>query len=49
MDKQEALDKLRKAKAEGLANSCNIKVGIRELNIAISALKQLIEIENNTN
>lgn len=34
----EAIDRLREAKRDALANSCNIKIGRRELEIALKAL-----------
>ena len=40
MDYIEAREKLREAKREALANSCNIKVGRRELEVAIEALSK---------
>ena len=40
MDYIEAKEKLREAKREALANSCNIKVGRRELEIALDALSR---------
>ena len=45
MDFKEAYDKLRKAKREALANSCNIKVGRLELNKALEALYDKIKEE----
>lgn len=41
MDYTEAREKLREAKREALANSCNIKVGRRELEVALEALDVL--------
>ena len=35
----ETIDKLREAKREALANSCNIKIGRRELEVALKALE----------
>lgn len=43
MNYTEAIDKLREAKREAIANSCNIKIGRRELEVALKAL----EIMNN--
>ena len=40
MDYIEAREKLREAKREALANRCNIKVGRRELEVAIEALSK---------
>lgn len=40
MDYIEAKEKLREAKREALANSCNIKVGRRELEVALDALSR---------
>ena len=34
----EVIDRLREAKRDALANSCNIKIGRRELEIALKAL-----------
>ena len=36
----EAREKLREAKRDALANSCNIKVGRRELEVALDALSK---------
>lgn len=49
MEFKEAYDKLRKAKREALANSCNIKVGRRELNKALEALEDKIKREAEIN
>ena len=40
MNYTEAREKLREAKREALANSCNIKVGRRELEVALDALSK---------
>ena len=40
MDYIEAREKLREAKRTALANSCNIKVGRRELEVALDALSR---------
>ena len=40
MDYIEAREKLKEAKREALANSCNIKVGRRELEVALDALSR---------
>lgn len=40
MDYIEAKEKFREAKREALANSCNIKVGRRELEVALEALSR---------
>ena len=40
MDYIEAKEKLREAKLQALANSCNIKVGRRELEVALDALSK---------
>ena len=40
MNYKEAREKLREAKREALANSCNIKVGRRELEVALDALSK---------
>ncbi len=40
MNYTEARDKLREAKCEAIANSSNIKVGRRELEVAIEALSK---------
>jgi len=45
MQKQKALERLRKAKVEALANSTNIRVGRLELNEAIKALQVVINLE----
>lgn len=39
MNYTEAIYKLREAKREALANSCNIKIGRRELEVALKALE----------
>ena len=39
MNYTEAIDKLREAKREAVANSCNIKIGRRELEVALKALE----------
>lgn len=39
MNYTEAIDKLREAKREAIANSCNIKIGRRELEVALKALE----------
>lgn len=39
MNYTEAIDKLREAKREALANSCNIKISRRELEVALKALE----------
>lgn len=39
MNYTEAIDKLKEAKREALANSCNIKIGRRELEVALKALE----------
>lgn len=49
MEFKEAYDKLRKAKREALANSCNIKVGRRELNKALEVLEDKIKREAEIN
>ena len=46
MNKQKALEKLKKSKREGLANSSEIKVGRLELNEAMKALRTIIALEN---
>ena len=40
MDYVEAIEKVREEKREALANSCNIKVGRRELEVALDALSR---------
>ena len=40
MDYIEAREKLREVKRTALANSCNIKVGRRELEVALDALSR---------
>ena len=40
MNYTEAREKLREAKREALSNSCNIKVGRRELEVALYALSR---------
>ena len=45
MQKQKALERLRKAKVELLANSTNIRVCRLELNEAIKALQVVINLE----
>lgn len=46
MNKQKALEKLKKSKREALANSSEIKVGRLELNEAMKALRTIIALEN---
>lgn len=46
MKNEEALIKLKEARAEALANSSNVKIGMRELNTAIKALETIISIKN---
>lgn len=46
MKKEIALERLKKAKCEALANSTNIKVGRLELNEAMKALRTIIALEN---
>ena len=45
MDYIEAREKLREAKREALANSCNIKVGRRELEISLKALEKISRLK----
>ena len=45
MDYIEAREKLREAKREALANSCNIKVGRRELEISLKALEKVSRLK----
>ena len=45
MDYIEAREKLREAKREALANSCNIKVGRRELEVALKALEKVSRLK----
>ena len=45
MDYIEAKEKLREAKREALANSCNIKVGRRELEVALKALEKVSRLK----
>lgn len=49
MKNEEALIKLKEARVEALANSSNVKIGMRELNTAIKALETIISIENQRN
>ena len=46
MKNEEALIKLKEARVEALANSSNVKIGMRELNTAIKALETIISIKN---
>ena len=46
MKNEETLIKLKEARAEALANSSNVKIGMRELNTAIKALEIIVSIEN---
>lgn len=46
MKNEEALIKLKEARVEALANSSNVKIGMRELNTAIKALETIILIKN---
>mgnify|MGYP006874694586 CR=1 FL=1 len=39
MNYTEAIEKLKEAKREAHANSCNIKIGRRELEVALKALE----------
>lgn len=39
MKYSEAINKFREAKRNALANSCNIKIGRRELEVALKALE----------
>lgn len=45
MDYIEAREKLKEAKREALANSCNIKVGRRELEISLKALEKVSRLK----
>ena len=45
MDYIEAREKLREAKREALANSCNIKVGRRELEVSLKALEKVSRLK----
>ena len=45
MDYIEAREKLREAKRKALANSCNIKVGRRELEISLKALEKVSRLK----
>ena len=45
MDYVEAREKLREEKREALANSCNIKVGRRELEVALKALEKVSRLK----
>ena len=45
MDYIESIEKLREAKREALANSCNIKVGRRELEISLKALEKISRLK----
>ena len=45
MDYIEARKKLREAKVEALANSCNIKIGRRELEVALKALEKVSRLK----
>lgn len=46
MNKEKALEKLRKAKINAITNSTKIEVGRLELNEAIKALKFIIALQN---
>lgn len=39
------MDKLREAKRDALANSCNIKVGRRELETSLKALEKVLRLK----
>lgn len=45
MDYIEAREKLREAKREALANNCNIKVGRRELEVALKSLEKVSRLK----
>ena len=45
VDYIEAREKLKEAKRESLANSCNIKVGRRELEISLKALEKVSRLK----
>ena len=45
MDYIEAKEKLREAKRDALSNSCNIKVGRRELEISLKALEKVSRLK----
>ena len=45
MDYIGAREKLKEAKREALANSCNIKVGRRELEISLKALEKVSRLK----
>ena len=45
MDYIEAREKLKEAKRESLANSCNIKVGRRELEVSLKALEKVSRLK----
>ena len=49
MEFKEAYEKMQKAKVEALASSTNIKIGRRELTVAMKATKSMIAIEEEMN